>query len=510
MQREWREASDLKPSRTGLMLVLAVAAGLRLWGIGNGIPYAVGVDEPEIVARVVTMMKTGDFNPHFFDYPGLYFYVQLLVAVLRFMAGAMDGAWTTLDRVEAADFYLWGRAVTAFIGTATVFLVHQAGLHWGARHALLAAGLMAVMPMHVRESHYVLTDVPMTFFVVLAFVLSLRAHEKGTLAAFAWAGAAAGLSAATKYNGAAALWLPLVAAWMAFGRDRPRLALALASLGGATLAFLIAAPYTVLDLPTFLNTFARLSTEYRPRHGAEAAWLVYLKHLQGTLLWPAALLAVAGLVMGIVRAINGPGQLRWSLAVSFSAIYFYVIATKGLVYGRYLLPILPFLSLLAAAAVVSGVSLLRRFEIPRAVRQTLIIGFTVAALLPPLVVSIQFDRRMARRSTQKVAFDWITVHIPRGSRILIEKYDLRLPAHRYRVEHVNDLIGRAPASYREAGFDYVIASSQVYGPVFEHPETAPVKYSAYQRLFAELPEATRVEPRPDRPGPELRVLKVKP
>jgi len=509
MQREWREAGDLKPSRTALMIVIGVAAALRLWGIGNGIPYAVGVDEPEIVARVVAMMKTGDFNPHFFDYPGLYFYVQLVVAVLRFMIGAMNGMWTTLDRVDAADFYLWGRIVTALIGTATVFLVHQAGLHWGARHALLAAGLMAVMPMHVRESHYVLTDVPMTFFVVLTFVLSLRAHDKGAVGAFALAGAAAGLAAATKYNGAAALWLPLVAAWMTFGLGRSRLALALAAFGGAGGAFLIAAPFTVIDLPTFLNTFARLSTEYRPRHGAEAGWLGYLKHLKGTLLWPATLLTVAGLVMGIVRGIKGPGQLRWALAVSFSAVYFYVIATKGLVYGRYLLPILPFLCLLAAAAVVSGVSLLRRFEIPRAVRQALIVGFTIAAVLPPLVVAIQFDRRMAQRSTQKAAFDWITVNIKRGSRVAIEKYDLRLPPQRYHVEHMNDLIARPPAAYREAGFDYVIASSQVYGPVFEHPETAPAKYAAYQRLFAELPEAARVEPRPDRPGPELRILKVK-
>ena len=37
---------------------------------------------------------------------------------------------------------------------------------------------MAVMPLHVRESHYVLTDVPVTFFVTLTFLLSLRAHER--------------------------------------------------------------------------------------------------------------------------------------------------------------------------------------------------------------------------------------------------------------------------------------------------------------------------------------------
>ncbi len=68
--------------------------------LGSGIPFNIGVDEPEIMSRVVQMMRTGDFNPHFFDYPGLYFYVQLGVAVLRFLAGATLGEWSSLDQVR--------------------------------------------------------------------------------------------------------------------------------------------------------------------------------------------------------------------------------------------------------------------------------------------------------------------------------------------------------------------------------------------------------------------------
>ena len=64
---------------------------------------------------------------------------------------------------------------------------------------MLAAGVMAVMPIHVRESHYVLTDVPTTFFITLTFLLSLRAHERATVKDFAWAGVAAGLATSVKY-----------------------------------------------------------------------------------------------------------------------------------------------------------------------------------------------------------------------------------------------------------------------------------------------------------------------
>src|SRR5690349_6027192 len=180
MDREWREAADLRPSRVGLAFALLAAALLRMWSLGHGIPYSPGVDEPEIMDRAVRMIHTGDFNPHFFDYPSLYIYIQAVVAVGRFLLGAVRGEWASLAAATTSDFYLWGRAVTALLGTATVWLIYLGGLRWGARTALLAAALLAVMPLHVRESHYVLTDVPVTFFVTLTFVLSLRAHERST------------------------------------------------------------------------------------------------------------------------------------------------------------------------------------------------------------------------------------------------------------------------------------------------------------------------------------------
>ena len=84
----------MRQSAITLAIILALAAMLRFVGIGSGIPFNIGVDEPEIMERAVAMMRTGDFNPHFFDYPGLYFYVQLAVACARFLAGATAGYWT--------------------------------------------------------------------------------------------------------------------------------------------------------------------------------------------------------------------------------------------------------------------------------------------------------------------------------------------------------------------------------------------------------------------------------
>ena len=506
--REWREASDMRQSTLSLAAVMCVAAALRFYGLGAGIPYAIGVDEPEVINRAVGMMRSGNLNPHFYDYPSLYLYVQLAVAVARFMTGAMAGAWSSLGQVTGADFFLWGRAVTATFGTLTVLLVYFIGLRWGTRPALLGAGLMAVMPLHVRESHFVLTDVPATFFVTLTFLLTLRAGERQDGGAFARAGAAAGLAAATKYPGALALLLPLVAIALSPEARPSRLKAAALTCAASAAAFLVAAPYTILDLPAFLDGYARLSASYSVTV-TEPPAVTYLKHLRNSLQWPAALLAIAGAILAAVRAVKGPGRIRWALVVLFPIVYLLFISRQNLVFARYLMPLVPFVCLLAAAAVVSGVSGLRRFSIPRALRRALIVGLTVAALLPSAIASVRFNRTFARPGTAAQAYEWISSHVPPGSTVVIESAGLVLTHSGYRSTNVRQLRQHDYAHYVETGADYLVASSQCYGPYFEFPERYPEEHQDYLQLFQQGREVATFTATPERPGPELRIFEVR-
>ena len=98
------------PSRARTVLALAAAAILRFWALPHGIPYSLGVDEPEVMERAVRMIKTGDFNPHFFDYPSLYIYVQAVVAAVRFMFGRDPGTWSALAQAPTEVVLRLGRA----------------------------------------------------------------------------------------------------------------------------------------------------------------------------------------------------------------------------------------------------------------------------------------------------------------------------------------------------------------------------------------------------------------
>jgi 4-amino-4-deoxy-L-arabinose transferase-like glycosyltransferase len=509
-EREWREATDIKPATVWLVLVLAVAAGLRFWHLDHGLPYQVGIDEPQLMSRVLAMMRTGDLNPHFFDYPGLLFYVHLAIACVRFLIGAVGQEFRSLADVDVAHLLPWARAFTAVLGVGTVALVHQVGMRWGARHALLAAGLMAVLPMHVRESHYALTDVPVAFFTVLTFLLSLSASEHATLRPFLLAGVAAGLAMGTKYTAGLAILLPLVSAWMTLGARPSRLACAVAAVGAWLVTFFIVAPYTLLDLPGFLNGFAHLMTYYRaPGPDVDPAWLTYLKHVRLNLGWPASILLAAGLGLGVVRAVKGPGRVRWTLLVAFPLVFFYFVSGQGLVFARYLMPAMPFACVLAAIAVISGVSLLRRFDIPRAPRTALIVALTVAAVAPPSVKAVQFVRTIGHPSTQSLAFQWLQQHAPQGAFVVVERSELQLPAPRFRAESVRALTDRRYDEYRAAGVTYLVGTSQVFGRLAARPDAHRQEYDAYMTLLTLGREVARFTPAANRPGPELVVVEVR-
>ena len=508
--QECRERDHARRRAMAIGGIVAVAAVLRFWGLSGGIPSSLGVDEPQIMIRSLAMVRTGDFNPHFFDYPGLYLYLQAGVIIARFLAGASSGAWWSLSQVGDHDFYLWGRALTALFGTATVYVVYLAGRRWGTPHALLAAALLAVLPMHVRESHFVLTDVPTAFFVALALVLSLRAEERGTGSAFAWAGAAAGLATGTKYTACVAILLPLAAAAMGAGPFDVRIRRALAASAAFFAAFLMVAPYTVLDLPGFLNGFGALAAAVPKRPAsAESGWLVYLKHVRIALGWPGFILAGAGLILFAVRVVRGPARVGSVLVLLVMPVFWLMIIDRKLIFARYLMPIIPFVCLLVATAVVSCATGLLRIPLPRMAARTLIVALAVAVLARPTFTAVSFDRDMSRPTTVGLAAEWISQHGKPGTRIVHELASLHfLPGQFYRVEYLTSLTEQGLDFYLGGKVDYVVATSAVYGPYFSAPDRFQEQRQAYQKLFEALTPVFSVQGSDGHPGPEVRVFSV--
>ncbi|MEO6222519.1 MAG: glycosyltransferase family 39 protein [Vicinamibacterales bacterium] len=496
-------------------VVMAVGAALRLGAITAGAPYRIANDEPFVVGMALRIMQSGDFNPHFFHYGQLSIYLHTFVAACRFMAGAIAGEWHSLQRVWIGDYLTAARIVTAAMGTLTVFLVYRVGLRLGTTVALVGAFIMAVLSPHVRESHFALTDTPLTLLVTLSLLLSLRAAEQANVSAVVTAAVVVGLAASVKYNGAVALIMPLTAALALPAGSRLR-GLGLACVASAA-GFLLTSPYTVIDLPGFLNGFADLSSSYNQGRPFLDAAGNYLKFLRGWFSGPAIVpintgyvvlaVSVLGLVLIALRRNSSLTRIGACILLVFPVLWFTMLSKQGsLQYGRYLLPIAPVLCLGLATALVTGWVQSARFT--AAWRWSLRVPL-LAVLVLVSSAAFGWVRDHARPRTEELASAWLVRTVTEGETVGVEAAAILLP-HSVRVHAMQRLVDQPAAYYRLHGIKYLVTTAAETDRYFKRPFVNAKELDAFRELVAQTQELATFEPSAKTPGPRISILRIRP
>jgi hypothetical protein len=151
--------SSRRPVLVLVVLVMALAAWLRLRGISFGLPAVYNPDEVSIMSRALAF-ASGDLNPHNFLYPTLYFYLLFGWIGAYFVAAWTVGAIPSLTAFQQSFFldpsgiYVAGRLLSALFGVATVAGVWRLGARLSSATAGLAAAFfLAVSPFAVRDAH---------------------------------------------------------------------------------------------------------------------------------------------------------------------------------------------------------------------------------------------------------------------------------------------------------------------------------------------------------------------
>ncbi len=412
-----------------LGLILLVAAGVRFWGIGFGLPHTQARPDETVPIGVALAFLRGDFSPRFFDYPWLYMWVISALYVVYYAWGAATGLFGSLADVVASwpvnwePFFLMNRTVSAALGTATVVLVFAIarGL-WGAATGLVAALFLALAFLHVRDSHFGTTDITMTFFVMAATALLLRAHDSKRPVLFAAAGLVAGLAAATKYNGVL-LFVSLAASTLVHVVESPGArwaALVDRRLGLFTVAFLAAfalgVPFIILDNGAFNAAMAELwhsMTNATPDLALSNGWRHHLEiSLRYGLGLPLLATGLAGSVLVLARETR-----TGVLLLSFPLAYFAVAGSLEYLFFRYTMPVVPFLAIAAARAVTWAVDQTPAVRWPR-VSAVLTAAVATAIVWPSAVSTWQFDRIISQPDSRVVLVRWFTENVPPGSSVL--------------------------------------------------------------------------------------------
>jgi 4-amino-4-deoxy-L-arabinose transferase-like glycosyltransferase len=560
-------ASERRWAWPALAALLLLALGLRLWGVGSGLPYVYNIDEAgHFVPKAVQMFAPGhDLNPGYFVNPPALTYVLHIVMAVWFGGGrgVLREYASHPDHV-----FLLSRVVVALLGTGAVWLLYLfAARLFDRRVALLAAAIEAVAFLPVFYGHLALNDAATLLPLTLSLFGSAGVLRHGRRRDYALAGLGLGLACAGKYTAGIAI-LPLVAAAAVRYLDAaappaatasppaaspassapPGASAALAgrrALFGLAIAgvcalgaFLLANPYALLDFSRFRSELVHqssLSEEAQGKLGAptRGGVLYYLWALTWGLGWVPALAALGGAVAVWRRE----ARLGW-LLVPAPLLFLAFMGLQDRYFGRWLLPIFPILCLLAGFFATVVLRALRVAVRGALVPAVFAATFVIAVLLAQgLLYSVHGDLVLARADTRNLTRAWLAAHIPAGARIAIEPVVLsswlllspssssrrwqKYPAlesviapdgtlaprnvHKVALEDYETTLSPALIGwYERLGYCWVITGSTESGRALVDPRTAPLAVAYYRTLAAHAQLLYRVSPySPGRSGPSF-------
>ena len=425
------------PKRIRLTLLIGIitaGAVLRFSGAQFGLPHDHARPDEERITDAALGVFQGDLDPHFFLYPSLFIYLTAAGYSLLFGMERVVGTIDTVPHFVAAAtadpavLHLVARGLAGAAGVATIAALYAVGRElFSTRAALASAAFLAVAFLHVRDSHFGVTDVPVTLLTVCAFWAAARCLTRGaSLSRGSATGLLCGLAASTKYNAALIAVPALVAiaddtlrshrSHLAAGRSVVVLVACLAA------GFLVGTPFALLDRPAFL---ADLSTQRRIglglQHGSilDPARQVYgapgwIHHATFSLRYGLGLpLLIAALAGAGWLAIKRPRLAV--LVLSFPVAFYAAMGVSQLAYARWIVPIVPFLCLTAGVLVDRVSEAVERVFGDARVAAVCAIVLVAGVAAPTAATSIAFDRLVARTDTRVLGAQWIQQQFPGGT-----------------------------------------------------------------------------------------------
>lgn len=504
--------------------LLAVVGAFWVSNLRQGLPYLHHPDEPTNLRVVNQMVIKRDTNPHFFNYPSLFLYVQTAVhpegPLLAWLGEAEAPPQVQVMGSARSDYVgsvVLHRLVTVAFGLLAVVAAYAATrvLTDDTVGSLGAAALVATSLTLTASARAVTPDVMATALVTCTLWASAHVLRRGGWRPLALSGLLVGLSASTKYNALAVLAVPGMA--LLVGAPR-RLRLGRRVGHGLLLAtttvagFLLTTPYSVLAWKEFRSDVRFEMRHYATGHegmeGNAARW--YLSHLL-TREAVVSALAAAGLAILLRHRRYGVA----AVVMAFPVVYGTAIAMQPVRNARTILLLIPFLAVLGGVATGHVVRLLTTVTgrgrtwattaiVLSAVGLVALQGLGVVSVaraqsyahttVPPL------GRLQPSPTTWDQARAWIDANVPPGSVVHVEAYSPWVDPERFDVRPVMSLADLTSDELASPG--WFVASGSMYARFMDDPGTHRREATAYQRIF----DQATIEATFRGSGPDIAVL----
>jgi hypothetical protein len=421
------------------MLVLAVAAAVRLPSLPAGLPYMNYVDEGHVFHHVVHLLAHRTWEPDVYSYPSFPFYViALATLVWSPVYAAVHGRSLVedlppspphyYDIVLPVDLIVLGRLVTLAFSLGLVLLT---GLYArrlaGPAAGLFAAWLAALLPALVIRGVVANINPMVAFFALAALFFAEGAREgERPWRSAALAGVMTGLTAVSKYP-SALVCLPVALAIL-LGR-RPwseRLRLLFLAGGTAALAAVLAMPALLLRTREVVEEMRGQAHVYvHQAVGSYWEQAVHRAEWDQPLNYPEVgmtflVLTAAGLGVALWDRRWRKSVLGWVVFAAATAVLLVPYQFRAF---RNLLPLVPLACLLIALLYAR-----LREALPLQGRRAV----DLAAVLLPVVLFTpalhQYGRhQLAVEDTREKAVRWLAAHAGPKQRVLFAEELAFLP-----------------------------------------------------------------------------------
>lgn len=417
----------------GLLFIVFMIA-LRLYPASTNLPQIYWHDENNYIETALRF-GTGNLRPPSL-YHGMFFQLILFCEYAAFYAikkittaGYGQSDFLSEYIRDPSDFYLIGRATAALFGVGCIILVYLISLKlYNKRVAIISAIFSGFALSPFIESTYTKAEPASSLFLLLAFFAAIPifnvSYNRGAPSRYyIISGFLVGLAASAKLSAVFGLSFIVLAhlfnykpagpcagvlGFIRHSFDGRMITGAISSLAG----FVLGSPYVLVN-PSFFFDNVKTMQKATFNPDLSSPWMIYfsehLRNVTGSR-WLGILILIS-CVFFISRR-SKKALMLLAYPVSFYLLYMHY---NG--YAHYLVPVIPFL-LIIAAAFLDVISKNIFFK-----EKNIIIAISVLILaLPCFLDIIRYLALRTKPDTRNIAKAWIEKNIPTTVSILSEGY----------------------------------------------------------------------------------------
>lgn len=505
-----------------LLFITGLGAILRFYNLDWGGGHFFHPDERNIIYAISRIdFSTNQFNPEFWAYGSFPVYLIYSVNwVLDFILKP--------NTLVFSYFGLTGRVLSALCSVALIPLSYLLTLkalprlNLRKQAALLTALIVAFLPGMIQFAHFMTFEIFLTFQYVLLVLLCYRLSQRGGFADYLWVSIIMGLSIGTKITSLVLIPVLLVAHLISIYNQNPTqwikrivtpsLILSIVIIGFVSIA---SSPFHILDWQGFQN-----SLDYESSVADGSLEVFYTQQFRDTipgiyqLMYvfpyifsiPLTLLSLIAVVFLTAQSLsNVIKNIKTQVPIDskVAILSLLLVATIGYLgfhftlyvkWTRYMVPVLPFLTVLSIAWLYDVFESKSTHHSQRFILRGILAG---AISTWVIFQGLSFWQHYTFEDTRVTAAQWSNNNLPPSSTFASEIYDLGImpfnihfPYSQISLLNIYDLDRseneqiQVQETLEQADY-FIVLSQRLWRTRYRLPDTYPHGYELYRSLFEE-------------------------